>query len=133
MAFYKKDNETLLTGENFVHTPTASLTKDTKDDFEYPQDGWYWFDTLDEAMSYLSKVDIQVVSLTPLQAKLQLLNMGLLDEVEAMVTTDRRIALYWECALEIQRNHPTLLQMADALGLTDAQLDEMFIEASKLA
>jgi len=71
-------------------------------------------------------------TITPLQAKLQLLDMELLDEVEAIVATDRRVALYWNEALEIRRDHPTLVQMATALGLTDTQLDGMFIEASKL-
>lgn len=72
-------------------------------------------------------------SITPLQAKLQLLEMELLDEVEAMVATDRKISLYWNEALEIRRDHATLLAMVGALGLTDAQVDEMFIEASKLS
>ena len=72
-------------------------------------------------------------TITPLQAKLKLLDMGLLDEVEAMVATDRKIQLYWSEALEIKRDHATLLAMATALGLSDAQLDEMFIEASKLS
>lgn len=72
-------------------------------------------------------------TVTPLQAKLQLLAMGLLDEVETMVATDRKVQLYWSEALEIKRDHQTLLQMALALGLSDAQLDEMFIEADKLS
>ena len=87
--------------------------------------------TEEEKIAYAKSLVPQ--SITPLQAKLQLLNMGLLDEVEAMVSADRRIALYWEYALDIQRSHTTLSQMAEALGLTDAQLDEMFIEASKLS
>lgn len=87
--------------------------------------------TEEEKIAYAKSLVPQ--SITPLQAKLQLLNIGLLDEVEAMVSADRRIALYWEYALDIQRSHPTLSQMAEALGLTDAQLDEMFIEASKLS
>lgn len=51
MAFYKLDGDgaTLLCGENFVYSPVVTLTKETKDEFTYPQDGWYWFDTEDEA------------------------------------------------------------------------------------
>ena len=76
--------------------------------------------------------ELSVKEITPLQAKLQLLEMGLLDEVEAMVATDRKVQLYWEYASVIEREHETLKTMAVALGLTDEQLDEMFIAASKL-
>lgn len=52
MAFYKNDNGSLLIGENFVYSPIVTLTKETKDNFDYPQDGWYWFDTEDEANNF---------------------------------------------------------------------------------
>lgn len=71
-------------------------------------------------------------TITPLQAKLQLLVMGLLDEVDTMVATDRKVQLYWEYALVIERNNDILLSMSEQLGLTSEQLDNMFIEASKL-
>lgn len=71
-------------------------------------------------------------TITPLQAKLQLLNMGLLDEVDAMVATDRKVQLYWEYALVIERNNDILLTMAEQLGITEEQLDNMFIEGARL-
>lgn len=78
------------------------------------------------------KDELKVKSITPLQAKLQLHRAGLLDEVEAMVATDVEVRLYWEYALEIRRDHPTLLTIAIALGLSDEQLNMMFIEAGKI-
>ena len=71
-------------------------------------------------------------SITPLQAKLQLLKLGLLDEVEALVSGDRTAQLYWEYASVVERDNAVLLLMANSLGLTSEQVDEMFIEASKL-
>lgn len=71
-------------------------------------------------------------SITPLQAKLQLLKLGLLDEVEALVTGDRTSQLYWEYASVVERDNEILLMMANSIGLTSEQVDEMFIEASKL-
>ena len=71
-------------------------------------------------------------SITPLQAKLQLLKLGLLDEVETLVTGDRTAQLYWEYASIIERDNAVLLSMANSLGLTSEQVDDMFIEASKL-
>lgn len=61
MAFYKNDNKSLLCGENFVYSPVVTLTVETKDNFTYPQDGWYWFDTEDEAYIFfgLNKENVQ--------------------------------------------------------------------------
>lgn len=52
MPFVKHDNESLIVVENFVYTPNFSMTKETKDEFDYPIDGWYWFDSKDEAYSF---------------------------------------------------------------------------------
>ena len=40
--------------------------------------------------------------------------------------------LYWEDSTEIERIPPTLTEIGAALGLTEAELDMMFINASKL-
>ena len=52
MAFYKEDNGSLLIGEKFVYSPVVTLKAEEKDNFTYPQDGWYWFDTEEEAYSF---------------------------------------------------------------------------------
>ena len=49
MAFYKYEDGQLLVGENFVAGPTYSLHIDDKDLYQYPVDGWYWFDTEEQA------------------------------------------------------------------------------------
>ena len=71
-------------------------------------------------------------AITPLQSKLQLHKLGLLDDVEALVTGDRTAQLYWEYALVIERDNEILLLMAEQLGFTSEQLDDMFIEGDKL-
>ena len=86
--------------------------------------------TEDEIVEYRKSQVPQ--SITPLQAKLQLLKLGLLDEVETLVTGDRTSQLYWEYASVIERDNEILLMMAEQLGLTSEQVDEMFIAASKL-
>jgi hypothetical protein len=52
-GFYKNDNGNLLRGPNFVLNANYHLTKETKDDHTYPVDGWYWFDTEEEAREFL--------------------------------------------------------------------------------
>lgn len=70
-------------------------------------------------------------SVTKLQAKLQLLEIGLLDEVEALTEQDRKAKLYWTDSQNFLRTDEILLGMATALGLNDEQLDNLFLEASK--
>lgn len=71
-------------------------------------------------------------SITPRQARLALLNAGLLDEVDAMLAANREWQIEWEYATAIERSSPIISAMATQLNLTDTQIDEMFIEASKL-
>lgn len=48
-GFYKNENGVLLHGPNFVLNAEYELRAETQDEHEYPVDGWYWFDTEDEA------------------------------------------------------------------------------------
>lgn len=84
----------------------------------------------------LKKINKNVVIvprlISRLQAKLQLLEIGLLDEVEELVSQDRKVQLYWKESDNFYRTDSILLGMATALNLDGQQLDEWFIEASKL-
>lgn len=70
--------------------------------------------------------------ITPRQLRLHLLAVGLLDEVESMCNVNREMQIWFEYSLDFQRNHPMIEAMAVQLGLTQDDLDTMFIEASKL-
>ena len=72
------------------------------------------------------------LSITPLQAKLQLLEIELLDEVEELVKQDRRVETYWTNAQKFNKDDEILKTMATALGLSSEQLDDLFLQASKL-
>lgn len=48
-GFYKKDGDNVLFGPNFVLNATYELRRETKDTNNYPVDGWYWFDSIEEA------------------------------------------------------------------------------------
>lgn len=63
----------------------------------------------------------------PLQARKALRRAGLFDQVQAYVETlpeDEQDE--WEYALEIRRDHPVIVNGAAALGLTEAQVDDLF-------
>lgn len=67
------------------------------------------------------------------QAKLALLSAGLLDDVDAAIAqADRATQIEWEYATEVHRNWLTLRSVQGAGGLTDEQVDELFIRAASL-
>lgn len=71
------------------------------------------------------------------QARLGLLNAGLLDDVEAaIITMDEpgRTAtqIEWEYSTEVSRTSPTTAMLAGVLGLTEDQIDELFRQAAGL-
>jgi hypothetical protein len=70
--------------------------------------------------------------ITPRQARLILLKYELLDDIEAMIITDRALSIWWEYSTEIERSNPQLLVACSSLGITSEQLDAMFLEASTL-
>lgn len=49
--FYKWDGVQLQEVAS-VYAPGFTLTIDTRGDFTYPRDGWYWFDTLQAAQRH---------------------------------------------------------------------------------
>lgn len=70
---------------------------------------------------------------TRFQARAALYQFGLLDDVEAAIAdpaTDMMLKLAWQDALSFKRTSSFVLGMAQALGLTDEQVDDLFIAAS---
>jgi hypothetical protein len=61
-----------------------------------------------------------------------LLGAGLLDDIETLLATDKTMQIWWEYSLDIARTNEHIVNAGIALGLTELQLDEMFIAASKL-
>lgn len=70
--------------------------------------------------------------ITMRQARLHLLEVGLLDDVEAVIALDRKSQIEWEYANEVYRQSPLIESVKEAMSLTDKQIDNMFLEASKL-
>jgi len=72
-------------------------------------------------------------SVTPFQAKAAIYAAGLLPAVEAAIAAAPKIAqLAYSDATEFTRDSPTIATMAAALGLTDAQVDALFIAAKAI-
>lgn len=72
-----------------------------------------------------------IPTLTMRQARLILLSAGLLDEVEAAITTPEH-RIWWDYSTTVERNHPLVISVLTTLGKTSAQIDALFIQASTL-
>lgn len=75
----------------------------------------------------------QLMIVSPLQAKVELLERELLDEVEAVIVAsgDPVVQLAWNSATEMKRLSPLVLMIAAEMEWDDAYLDDLFAEASK--
>lgn len=70
---------------------------------------------------------------TPRQARLALAQAGLLTAVEAWIATaPEATQIEWQYANEIRRDWPPIAAAATALGLNEAQLDDLFSLAATL-
>jgi len=65
------------------------------------------------------------------QARLALLAAGLLDDVEGWMTSaDRAVQIEWEYATVVERKSLLVVGLASVLGLTDEQVDVLFVDAA---
>jgi hypothetical protein len=77
-------------------------------------------------------------AVTMRQARLALLGAGLLDAVDTVIaaiadeTTRRAAGIAWDYSSEVQRHNGLVADLAPALGLTDEQVDALFIRAATL-
>ena len=77
-------------------------------------------------------------SVTRRQARQALLLAGLLDNVQPAIdaipdaTTRGMAQIEWDDSQMFERHRPLLIQLGTALGLDDAALDNLFIEAAAL-
>lgn len=69
-------------------------------------------------------------TVTMRQARLELLNRGLLDDVELHISTLSRAAqIEWEYSVEVRRDYPLVQELATLLNLSESDLDDFFDSA----
>ncbi|GEM_PF-866833 len=76
-------------------------------------------------------------SVTMRQCRIALLDAGLLEAVQSSIATmpgveGERARIDWEYALEVRRDWPLISYMAGDLGLTDEQVDGLFMAAAAI-
>ena len=71
-------------------------------------------------------------TITLRQARLYLLSIELLDDLENIISQNRAYQIEWEYANQIERESPLVSIMGQTLNLDDTAIDNMFMEASKI-
>ena len=89
--------------------------------------------TTEEINNYRKSQVPQVVFMR--QARLALLEVNLLDNVEGIINTlpepfKSEAKIEWEYATDVRRDWPTLNQIAEYLELTEDYIDDLFILAA---
>lgn len=100
---------------------------------------WYRNDVAQPTQAEIEAVDTEAipppvpVSATPRQARLALLQAGLLDQAQAAVDAAGPAAkITWDYALEIRREDPLIVGIGVLLGITSEQIDNLFRTANTL-
>ncbi len=75
---------------------------------------------------------IKVKTITLRQARIYLLSIELLDDLENIINQNRAYQIEWEYANQIERESPLVKILGQTLNLDDEQMDNMFMEASKI-
>ena len=85
-------------------------------------------------VSELPVSPLPITTVTMRQARLALLQSGLLATIETAITTgtDEAMKIEWEYATEVKRDWGSLITLVTQLGITDLQLDDLFQLASTL-
>ena len=75
-----------------------------------------------------------VTRVTAYQAKVQLSRAGLYDAVQNLIntTTNQELVIAWNTATTFERYSLFIMGVAPELGLTEEQVDNLFLEASKI-
>jgi hypothetical protein len=101
-------------------------------------EGLVWLDstpkpTIEEIDEWIESYKFVPQTITARQARLVLNRHNLRQTVEtAIANADQDTKDEWEFATEIRRDWASLVQIATAIGLTNEQLDDMFIEGATL-
>lgn len=79
----------------------------------------------------------QVQKVSMAQARIALIEQDLIDKVEPAIDSipdekeRAKAKVWWEYAQAVERSNPIVQTMINGFGLTDAQVDDLFLLASK--
>lgn len=137
----------LVSPENVIDRVQSDAVIDPKTG---TKPGWRWLpvveefgepygDTVEGDTVYRRRQDPATIpppvpdSVSPRQARLALLAIGRLADVEAaLAQADEATRIAWEFSIEVRRKEPVLVALGASLGFSDADLDDLFKAAAAL-
>lgn len=136
MPFFKKEDNQILSGNWVLGAFDAyHLTEETKDNYQYPVDGWIYANDIDQAIAQFA--NLAKSTITNRQCKLALLSINkyqaVIDFIDSMSEPQKTQAkIEWDYANEIERDNPLFLVVAAGIGLTSSEVDDLFELAKTL-
>lgn len=89
-----------------------------------------WIEDIELKKEYEKSLIPKTITLR--QARLYLLSIGLLDDLENIINQNRAYQIEWEYANQIERESSLVTILGQALNLDSDAIDNMFMEASKI-
>lgn len=138
MKYYQDENNNVIAFTDIAIINNPDLIKLTNKQLEAynnkPDFGVWngneWIEDIELKKEYEKSLIPKTITLR--QARLYLLSIELLDDLENIISQNRAYQIEWEYANNIERESPLVKILGQALELNDERIDEMFTEASKL-
>jgi len=126
MKYYKINGEVFAfesdgSQDDFIKPEMSSMTPDEVDRYINPE-------------KYMSAEEKQrlvrerMPTLTPIEFDIKLVDAGLYDQVQELIQSDVKLKIAYTRATFFSRTDPFIEQARIALGLTDAQVDTIWVQ-----
>ncbi len=129
--FYKIDGE-MIQSANSIIGPGFSLTEENHAEHTYPVGGWHWFANAQEALAGLNSKPGRITALQGMRAIHAAGLAGAFATWRAGLDpiADFETIAFLDKSTTWERNNPILIAGTQALGLTTAQVDDLFTSAA---
>lgn len=142
-GFYKIIGDAISYASSKIITTQGTYLVSEHDQYDYPVSGWHYFESVEDAEVYFNAtvsegvptVNGVPVQVTPAQCDLALNAIGKLDQLNAIIDSDQtpsEVRIRYRKATVIRRDSEEVALLGNALGLSDSDIDDLFIQAAKL-
>lgn len=135
IIWYKQDDPTVEDGSVMRDQNPYTILLDVPDDFTV-MDYYYPNDVVTRKPIFTPQPEVPQ-AVTMRQARLALLAAGRLGDVDTAIASlpspqKEEAQIEWDYSNSVERDRPFVLQLGQALGLSSADLDQLFIKAATL-
>ena len=131
MKYYKKDNDVFAfesdgSQDEYITEYMVSMTPDEVDKHLHPE----------KYMSEGERIQLarlRMPNLTPIEFDIKLVDAGLYDQVQELTQSDVKLKIAYTRATFFSRTDPFIDQARIALGLTDAEVDTIWVQKDQQA